>query len=97
MSWLGYFATTGVSEVDWLLGDPHATPSAEGSHFSERIWQLPDCYLCFAPPEFDLHASSLPALASGSVTFGCFNNLAKMNDAVVELWARVLPRFPAHA
>lgn len=89
-SWLGYFATTGVAEIDWLLGDPQVTPPSERSHFTERAWPLPDSYLCFAPPPFDLQPSPLPALVSGRVTFGCFNNLAKMNDEVVALWARVL-------
>lgn len=36
----------------------------------------------------------MPALASGHVTFGSFNNLAKMNDAVVALWSRVLLGVP---
>lgn len=93
-SWLGYFATTGVAEIDWLLGDPRVTPPSERSHFSERTWLLPDSYLCFSPPPFDLQPSPLPALVSGRVTFGCFNNLAKVNDEVVALWARVLRAVP---
>ncbi|MFT0533294.1 tetratricopeptide repeat protein [Castellaniella hirudinis] len=94
-SWLGYFATTGVEQMDFLLGDPHVTPASEAAHFSERIWPLPESYLCFGPPAFDLDVNPLPALAAGQITFGCFNNLTKMNDAVVALWARVLAAVPA--
>ena len=36
----------------------------------------------------------MPAQASGRIVFGCFNNLAKMNDAVVSLWARLLQAVP---
>lgn len=94
-SWLGYFATTGVAQMDFLLGDPHVTPASEAAHFSERVWPLPESYLCFSPPAVDLDVNPLPALAAGRITFGCFNNLAKMNDAVVALWAQVLLAVPA--
>jgi len=93
-SWLGYFATTGVTEIDYLLADPHVAPPEEEHHFTEKIWRLPESYLCFTPPDVELEVAPLPALPSGPVTFGCFNNLTKMNDAVVGLWARVLRAVP---
>ncbi len=93
-SWLGYFATTGVPEIDFLLGDPYVTPVEEEAHFTERIWRLPDAYMCFAPPRVEIEVEALPALSAGSVTFGCFNNLAKINEAVLALWARILQGIP---
>lgn len=95
LSWLGYFATTGVQAMDYLLADPWTLPAEEESSFTEKIWRLPETRLCFTPPHADLAVSPLPALANGYVTFGCFNNLTKMNDAVVELWAQVLNAVPA--
>jgi predicted O-linked N-acetylglucosamine transferase (SPINDLY family) len=93
-SWLGYFATTGVTEMDYLIGDPHVTPEEEESHFTEAVWRLPETYLCFTPPDVVLDVAPLPALTTACITFGCFNNLAKMNDEVVSLWARVLQAVP---
>ena len=93
-SWLGYFATTGVAEMDYLLGDPYVTPAGEESHFTETVWRLPETYLCFTPPDVPLEVGPLPALSSNSITFGSFNNLAKMNAAVVTLWAKVLQAVP---
>jgi len=93
-SWLGYFATTGVAEIDYLLADPHVAPPEEEHHFTEKIRRLPESYLCFTPPDVELEVAPLPALSSGAVTFGCFNNLSKMNEAVVALWARVLRAVP---
>lgn len=93
-SWLGYFATTGVAEMDYLIADPHVAPPSEEGHFSEMVWRLPETYLCFTPPPVDIAVAPLPARASGTITFGCFNNLAKLNDAVVALWARVLHAVP---
>jgi predicted O-linked N-acetylglucosamine transferase (SPINDLY family) len=54
---------------------------------------MPDVWCSFTPPEVPLEVGPLPALSMQSangVTFGSFNNLAKMNDEVVALWARVL-------
>ncbi|ADE10852.1 tetratricopeptide repeat protein [Sideroxydans lithotrophicus] len=93
-SWLGYFATTGVAEIDYVIGDPYVSPVGESAHFSESIWQLPECYWCFSAPDSKVEVSALPALQAGHITFGCFNNLSKMNDAVVALWAKILSAIP---
>ena len=94
VSWLGYFATTGVAAIDYLIADPWTLPETEEVHFTEKIWRLPETRLCFTAPELDVSAGPLPALANGYPTFGCFNSLAKMNDAVVALWARVIASVP---
>jgi predicted O-linked N-acetylglucosamine transferase (SPINDLY family) len=93
-TWLGLPTTTGVSEMDYILGDLQAVPPAHEHHFSETVWRLPDSYLCFSPPAYPVNIIPLPALSSGYVTFGSFNNLTKMNDAVVALWARTLLSVP---
>lgn len=90
ISWLGYFATTGVNEIDYFLGDPYVTPLEEEHHFCETIKQLPETYLCFTPPEAQIEVAALPALENGYVTFGSFNNFSKINSDVINLWARVL-------
>lgn len=95
-SWLGYFATTGLAEMDYIIGDPQVTPPAEFHHFTETVWPLPQTYLCFTPPDVAVDVSALPslALAGGGVTFGCCNNLTKLNDAVLAVWAGVLRAVP---
>ncbi|SBT09758.1 hypothetical protein PROAA_3420001 [Candidatus Propionivibrio aalborgensis] len=93
-TWLGYLATTGVGAIDYLIADAWTLPESEEVHFTEKIWRLPESYLCFTPPDAAIDVSPLPALSTGQVTFGCFNNLSKMNDAVVALWSRVLHAVP---
>ena len=39
--YLGYFASTGLSEMDYWIGDEVLTPPATDSHFSEQVWRLP--------------------------------------------------------
>ena len=94
VTWLGYFGTTGITEIDYILGDPNVTPIKESNHFTEKIWQLPESYLCFTPPEFDLEVNLLPAKSTGVITFGCFNKPSKVTDDVIAVWAKILHAVP---
>jgi len=90
VSWLGYFASTGLPEIDYLLGDPYVTPKTEEHHFSEKVWRLPESYICFAAPIEQIAVYDLPVIQNQFITFGCFNNLSKMSDQVVKTWASIL-------
>ncbi|MDP3701017.1 MAG: tetratricopeptide repeat protein [Hylemonella sp.] len=94
LSWLGYFATTGLPTVDYFLADPWTLPPDQEAFFSEKVWRLPETRLCFTPPRTSIEVGPLPALTNGYLTFACFNNLSKMNDAVVQVWSRVLKAVP---
>jgi len=94
VSWLGYLGSTGVKAIDYLVADPCVLPTTDEANFTEKIWHLPETYVCFTRPEFDVEVAALPAMANGYLTFGSFNNLIKMNDGVVALWARVLVAVP---
>lgn len=92
VTWLGYFGTTGMSEIDYVIADPWTLPEGGESEFTETVWRLPETRLCFSVPNFDVTVSSLPALTNGFVTLGCFNNLPKINAEVVEIWSQILGR-----
>jgi protein O-GlcNAc transferase len=94
VAWLGYFASTGVAAIDYILADNQVLPLSENHHFVETPWRLPDCYLCFTPPREQIAVGPLPALTAAGLTFACFNRLSKMNPEVVALWARVLHAVP---
>jgi protein O-GlcNAc transferase len=94
VSWLGYFATTGIAAMDYLIADHWTLPASEEANFTEKIWRLPETRLCFTPPNEDVNVTPLCALSNGYVTFASFNHLSKMNDDVVGLWARVLEAVP---
>jgi predicted O-linked N-acetylglucosamine transferase (SPINDLY family) len=94
ISWLGYLATTGVAEIDYVLGDAWTLPETDACCFTERIWRLPDTYLCYTPPIMSTDVGALPALDNSFITFGCFNNVNKMNDAVVAVWSQILKAVP---
>ena len=93
-SWLGYFATTGVAEMDYLLADKISVPEDQQEQFTESIWYLPDTRLCFTVPKINLPVAPLPALSKGMITFGCFQNLSKISDDVLAVWSAILAALP---
>ena len=99
-AWLGYYATTGVAAIDYVFADPWVVTEEGEAWFTEKIWRLPEVFSCFTAPQADsasesvLEVSPPPALQNGWLTFGSFNNVIKMNDAVLALWARILHALP---
>ncbi|WP_454017787.1 O-linked N-acetylglucosamine transferase, SPINDLY family protein [Azospirillum sp. Marseille-Q6669] len=94
VSWLGYFGTTGLPAMDWIIADRHVLPPGEERLFTEKVWRLPESYLCFTPPAEEVAVGPLPALGGGSVTLGAFHNRAKITRPTVALWAQVLNALP---
>ena len=94
VTWLGLPATSGMAEMDYVLADPHALPPGNENHFMETVWRMPETYLCLTAPDSPVKVAPLPASSSKEITFGSFNNLSKMNDSVVAVWARILKAVP---
>ncbi len=94
-SWIGYPASTGVKEIDYFIGDYYTSPIGEENHFNEKIYRFNGSYICFAPPNEAPKVEMLPALKNGFITFGCFNNLSKINDDVIALWSEILTQIPS--
>lgn len=93
ISWLGYYATTGLREIDYFIGDPVVMPADEEAHFVEAVWRLPEAYYCMPRPARS-EAAPLPARARGGVTFGCCNALVKLSEPVLRCWADILRALP---
>ncbi len=93
VTWLGYPNTTGLSAMDYRLTDAVADPegSADALH-SETLVRLPEGFLCYGAPGDAPDVVPPPATVNGHVTFGSFNNLAKVTPEVAGLWAAILNR-----
>lgn len=92
VSWLGYFGTTGLTAMDYVLADRFVVPPGEDDAFTEQVWRMPGSYLCFMPPDMDVPVRSRDV--QGPITFGSFNNLAKLSSHTAALWARVVQSVP---
>jgi protein O-GlcNAc transferase len=94
VTWLGYSATTGLPSMDYmLLDDLHLRDGAE-SFIIERVVRLPRVRFCYSPPDYACDVATPPSESGSSTTFASFNNSAKLNASVIELWSRVLTAVP---
>jgi predicted O-linked N-acetylglucosamine transferase (SPINDLY family) len=64
--------------MDYLISDRFHTPAGDERYFSEALIRLPHDYICYGPPDYAPAVAPLPLTRQGHVTFGCFNNLAKV-------------------
>ena len=93
-TWLGYWGTTGLARMDYILSDRNTIPPDEEAHYSERVLRLPNNRFCYAAPAGAPEPSPPPCLRRGNVTFGSHNNLSKLGPEVVQAWAAVLHAVP---
>jgi predicted O-linked N-acetylglucosamine transferase (SPINDLY family) len=82
-------ATSAGSEIDYWITDPVLHPPGSRERFDERLAKLPVFY-SFDPPAVRLGE----AQRAGPVSFGVFNNPAKITPAMVSLWSRILTTLP---
>ena len=97
VSWLGYPNTTGLAAIDYRLVDAITDPEGEStpSHATEQLLRLADGFLCYAPPTDAPNPAPPPSAGAGFVTFGSFNNPAKLSDATLDAWAALLRALPS--
>lgn len=95
VTWLGYPDTTGMPAIDYRFTDAIADPPGLTERWhSEALVRLPHGFLAYQPTTDVPPASAPPSVARGFVTFGSFNNLAKVTAETVALWCKVLRRVP---
>ena len=95
VTWAGFLHSTGLKEIDYIIGDPYVTPLENKNHFVEKIWQLPKIWCHLSSSDIkNINTESTPALKNNYITFGSFNNLHKMNELVISTWSKILNLVP---
>jgi protein O-GlcNAc transferase len=93
-TWLGYLGTTGMTRMHWRLCDRHTDPAGVAERFhTEALARLPNSQWCYRPV-FTEAPSEPPSARNGFVTFGSFNQGAKLSPSTRALWAEILGRVP---
>ena len=94
VTYLGALSTTGLSTMDYKLTDRFLSPPRSREWFSEKLIRLPGHFACYQPPHDAPPVALPPSAKAGHVTFGSFNNVAKLTPPVVALWAKILCGVP---
>lgn len=93
VTWMGYGYTTGLSAIDYIVMDDMMAPPGSEALFSEKIWHLsPGCP--YRPSETMGEVNELPALSTGSITFGTLSRAIRINYRTIRTWAAILRRLP---
>lgn len=95
VSWIGHPNTTGLAAMDYYLTDAWCDPPGMTDHlFSEKLYRLPRIFCSYHPFALSPEVAPVPSLKSGAITFGCFNNLKKINVELIAWWSRILQAVP---
>lgn len=90
ITWLGYNASTGLSEIDYIIVDPHVISDKEKKLFSEKLLFMPETFQNIKIKEnvkiLDKNENKK------DVIFGCFNRFSKINDEVINIWSKILEK-----
>src|SRR6185369_3245105 len=91
VTWLGYPGTTGLQAIDYRMSDAVADPVGVSDPLhTEKLARLSECFLCYQPPQDAPQVSLLPLSERQPVTFGSFNNLAKITPQTLTVWGEIL-------
>ena len=91
-SYLGYWSTTGLTEMDFFLTGTGVGDDLE-PHFTETLWRLPRLDHCYLADASIAQAGWAPD-PEGTVWLGCLANNAKIREETLSLWAKVLHALP---
>jgi len=95
VAYLGYPNTTGLKAMDYRITDAVADPpGTTDMYYTEKLVRLPEGFLCYHPSAGCPDILAPPCLQNGYITFGSFNNRAKINAKVIGIWSDLLLRIP---
>ena len=94
-TYIGYPHTTGMRSVQYRIVDSITDPPGAEAFAVEELVRLDPCFLCYSPVrEAPAENPEPPCVRNGFVTFGSFNNIQKLNDGVIDAWAKVVLAVP---
>ena len=95
-TYLGYYGTTGLSQIDYWLTDAvlHPPQHDDEDPCSEERWRLDRCYVSYRPLTSAPPVQAPPCLQNPWITFGSFNQSRKITPRTASNWMAVLNAVP---
>ncbi len=87
-------STTGIAAIDYMITEDLTDPgSTMDAFYVEKLVKVTNRN-CYLPPDNCPDVSPPPAETAGHITFGTFNNIAKITPDIMVLWGRILANVP---
>jgi protein O-GlcNAc transferase len=93
--WNGMYGTTGLGDIDWLVGDASVIPPEEERYYREQIVRVPGSYLAFSVFYQVPEVAPPPCLRAEHLTFGSFTSAYKLTEQTIAAYAAILRDAPA--
>ena len=95
-TYLGYYGTTGLTQVDYWITDETLHPSEKNDNdpSTEKKWRLNRCYVSYRPLAKAPAVQQIPCKKNGRITFGSFNQSRKITPQTAKHWIKVLNAVP---
>lgn len=87
---LGYPPTTGLSAIDGKILDVYTATPDSARFYTETPLILDASFWCFDPKEKPEICPDPPVIKNGYITFACVGNIAKITQAMLDSWAKIL-------
>jgi predicted O-linked N-acetylglucosamine transferase (SPINDLY family) len=97
VNYLGYAGTMGATFIDYILVDKFVVPASQQPNFTERLVQLPGCFMVYdSQREIDPNpvTRQLAGLPEAALVFCAFNSPVKATASMVEVWLSILQAIP---
>lgn len=90
-----YPGTTGLNAIDYYFTDALVDPPGTAEAlYAEKLVRLEPLGRCYKPDEKSPALIPLPSEKSGAITFGAFNRLGKVTDAMLDAWSAIVLAVP---
>ena len=88
--WMGYCNTTGLKNMDYIMTDPNLIYEDEKNLYAEQVLYLPEIWNTHCGFDFERKENPPPLIKNNYITFGSFNNPAKISKNVISCWSKIL-------
>ena len=89
ISWMGWLASTGIPNIDYIYGDKYATPDDDQPKFTEKLINKNSIWCCLSTSDIR-KVNQKVNLNEKYFVFAMFQNPLKMSNILIKTWSEIL-------
>lgn len=94
ITYIGYFGTLGMPEIDYLLADDNVIKESEKEFYTEKIYSLGPCFTHSSLNKVTQLSKEPAFIKNDFITFACTNRFHKISEYNIEIWSKILRAVP---